>query len=196
MVTTSISVKPRPSPGTPPRVKRPVSLPRGGQVCSVVPRRQRTRVVLCDLVALVYDRNDKDAVGYSLHTSTCGWPGVITKWKLLGKLGFLLLWLACMIGPLGNVIPKNVSDLNFRRLPLIVSVLSWFFAITCRHHLCPTHTDITISIFRFTVTPIPTSIIPAIPVLFHPKVHVQHSVMLPVATQHYNHPPAFPAIDF
>jgi len=46
-------------------------------------------VVLCDLVALVYDRNDKDAVGYSLHTSICGWPGVITKWKLLGKLGFL-----------------------------------------------------------------------------------------------------------
>jgi hypothetical protein len=45
-------------------------------------------VVLCDLVALVYDRNDKDAVGYSLHTSICGWPGVITKWKLLGKLGF------------------------------------------------------------------------------------------------------------
>ena len=84
-------------------------------------------MVLCDLVALVYDRNDKDAVGYSLHTSTCGWPGVITKWKLLGKLGFLLLWLACMIGPLGNVIPKNVSDLNFRRFPLIVPVLSWFF---------------------------------------------------------------------
>jgi len=61
-------------------------------------------VVLCDLVALVYDRNDKDAVGYSLHTSTCGWPGVITKWKLLGKLGFSTV--ACMHDRfLGNVIP-------------------------------------------------------------------------------------------
>jgi hypothetical protein len=62
-------------------------------------------VVFCDVVAFVNDRNDDDAVGYSLHTSLCGWPGVITKWKLLGKLGFSLLWLACMIGSLGNVIP-------------------------------------------------------------------------------------------
>jgi hypothetical protein len=42
------------------------------------------------------DRNDGDAVGYSLHTSLCGWPGVITK-LFLGKLGFLKR-LACMIG--------------------------------------------------------------------------------------------------
>lgn len=55
-------------------------------------------MVLCDLVALGNDRNDDDAVGFSLHTALCGWPGVLTKWKLLGKLGFFLLWLACMIG--------------------------------------------------------------------------------------------------
>ena len=55
-------------------------------------------MVLCNMVALGNDRNDDDAVGFSLHTALCGWPGVLTKWKLLGKLGFFLLWLACMIG--------------------------------------------------------------------------------------------------
>ena len=43
VVTTSISVKPRPSPATPHRVKRPVSSPRGERVCCVVRRRRRTR---------------------------------------------------------------------------------------------------------------------------------------------------------
>jgi hypothetical protein len=59
-----------------------------------------------DTVASIWV-NDKDANGYSLHTSLCGWPGVITK--LLGRLGFT--WLACMIRLLGNVIPKNASGL-------------------------------------------------------------------------------------
>ena len=43
VVTTSILVRLRPCPGTPPRVKRPVlSLP-GEPVCSVVPRRRRSK---------------------------------------------------------------------------------------------------------------------------------------------------------
>jgi hypothetical protein len=92
VVTTSILVKPRPSPDTPSRVKRPVSSPRGGQVCSVVPRRSRIRVVH-DTVASIWV-NDKDANGYSLHTPMCGWLGVITK--LLSRLCFTRL--ACMIG--------------------------------------------------------------------------------------------------
>jgi hypothetical protein len=48
----------------------------------------------------LYDSNDDDAVGYSLHTSLCGWPGVVTKWKLfIGKLGFShYRLLACMMG--------------------------------------------------------------------------------------------------
>ena len=43
VVTTSISVRPRPSPATLPRVKRPVLLLPGVLVCSVVPRRPRTK---------------------------------------------------------------------------------------------------------------------------------------------------------
>ncbi len=43
VVTTSISVRPRPSPATPHKVKRPVSLPPGGLVCSVVRKRRRSR---------------------------------------------------------------------------------------------------------------------------------------------------------
>jgi hypothetical protein len=46
-----------------------------------------------DTVASIWV-NDKDANGYSLHTSLYGWPGVITK--LLGRL--CLTWPACMIG--------------------------------------------------------------------------------------------------
>lgn len=43
VVTTSTLVRPRPSPATPPTVKRPVlSLP-GEPVCSVVPRRPRIK---------------------------------------------------------------------------------------------------------------------------------------------------------
>ena len=43
MVTTSISVRPRPSAVRLPLVKRLVSLPPAGLVCSAVPRRPRTR---------------------------------------------------------------------------------------------------------------------------------------------------------
>lgn len=43
VVTTSISVRPRPSPATPHRVKRPVLLLPGEPVCSVVRRRRRSR---------------------------------------------------------------------------------------------------------------------------------------------------------
>ncbi len=43
VVTTSISVRPRPSPATPHKVKRPVSLLPGELVSCVVPRRPRTR---------------------------------------------------------------------------------------------------------------------------------------------------------
>lgn len=43
VVTTSISVRPLPSLGTLPRVKRLVSLLRGERVCCVVPRRRRTK---------------------------------------------------------------------------------------------------------------------------------------------------------
>jgi large subunit ribosomal protein L8e len=43
VVTTSTSVRPRPSPATPPRVKRPVSLPPAELVCSAVPRRPRIK---------------------------------------------------------------------------------------------------------------------------------------------------------
>jgi hypothetical protein len=43
VVTTSISVRPRPSTARLPLVKRPVSLPPAGLVCSAVPRRPRTR---------------------------------------------------------------------------------------------------------------------------------------------------------
>jgi hypothetical protein len=52
-------------------------------------------VVFCDVVAFVNDRNDDDAVGYSLHTSLCGWPGVITKWKL-SRQARLFPTVACM----------------------------------------------------------------------------------------------------
>ena len=45
VVITSISVKPRPSPATPHKVKRPVSSPPGELVCCVVPRRPRIREV-------------------------------------------------------------------------------------------------------------------------------------------------------
>lgn len=44
-VTINILVRRRPSRGTPLRVRRRVSLLRGGRVCSVVPRRQRIRCV-------------------------------------------------------------------------------------------------------------------------------------------------------
>ena len=43
VVTTSILAKPRPSLVTPPRVKRLVSSPPDGQVCSVVRKRSRSR---------------------------------------------------------------------------------------------------------------------------------------------------------
>lgn len=43
MVTTNISVRPRPSRGTPPPVKRQVSLLPGERVCSVVRKRPRTK---------------------------------------------------------------------------------------------------------------------------------------------------------
>ena len=43
VVTTSISVRPRPSPVTPYRVKRPVSSPPGELVCYAVHRRSRTK---------------------------------------------------------------------------------------------------------------------------------------------------------
>lgn len=43
VVTTSTSVRPRPSPATPHRVKRPVLLLPGEPVCSVVRRRRRSR---------------------------------------------------------------------------------------------------------------------------------------------------------
>jgi large subunit ribosomal protein L8e len=43
VVTTSTSVRPRPSPATLPRVKRPVSLPPAELVCSAVPRRPRIK---------------------------------------------------------------------------------------------------------------------------------------------------------
>jgi large subunit ribosomal protein L8e len=43
VVTTSISVRPRPSPATPPRVKRLVSLPPAELVCSVVHKRPRSK---------------------------------------------------------------------------------------------------------------------------------------------------------
>lgn len=46
VVTTSISVRPRPSPATPHKVKRPVSLPHGERVSCVVPRRPRTRCII------------------------------------------------------------------------------------------------------------------------------------------------------
>jgi hypothetical protein len=46
VVTTSISVRPRPSPATPHKVKRPVSLLRGERVSCVVPRRPRTRCIV------------------------------------------------------------------------------------------------------------------------------------------------------
>jgi hypothetical protein len=49
VVTINISVKPRQSPATPPKVKKPVSLLPGELVCSEVPRRPRTRrdLVVC-----------------------------------------------------------------------------------------------------------------------------------------------------
>lgn len=43
VVTTSTSVRPRPSPATLPRVKRLVSLPPAELVCSAVPRRPRIK---------------------------------------------------------------------------------------------------------------------------------------------------------
>lgn len=42
-VTTNISVRPQPSRGTLPRVKRRVLSPPGGRVCCAVPRRQRSK---------------------------------------------------------------------------------------------------------------------------------------------------------
>jgi len=53
VVTTSISVRPRLSPATPPRVKRPVSSPPEGQVFSVVPRRLRSR---CEHEGMEFER--------------------------------------------------------------------------------------------------------------------------------------------
>lgn len=47
VVTTSTSVRPRPSLATPPTVKKPVLLLPGELVCSAVPRRPRNK---CDLV--------------------------------------------------------------------------------------------------------------------------------------------------
>lgn len=55
-VTTNISVKPRPSPGTPHRVKRPVSLPPAELVCSVVPRRPRIKRKLHGGISVVFSR--------------------------------------------------------------------------------------------------------------------------------------------
>jgi hypothetical protein len=78
----------------------------------------------------VYDRNDDDAVGYSLHTSLCGWPGVITKWNLLRcKPGFSLR-LACVHdGFLGNVIPiKCISVLFMPPITAFVRCLCFMFA--------------------------------------------------------------------
>jgi hypothetical protein len=48
VVTTSISVRPRPSPATPHKVKRPVSLLRGERVSCAVPRRPRIRCIIED----------------------------------------------------------------------------------------------------------------------------------------------------
>lgn len=60
VVTTSISVRLRPSPVTPPRVKKPVLLLPGELVCSVVPRRPRTKrgivwsFFLCDGLKMLF----------------------------------------------------------------------------------------------------------------------------------------------
>jgi hypothetical protein len=51
-VTINILVRLLPSPDTPPRVKRPVLLPPEGRVSSVVPRRQRSKVVAGFMVSL------------------------------------------------------------------------------------------------------------------------------------------------
>lgn len=57
-VTTNISARRRPSPDTPPRARRPVSLPREGRVCCVVLRRRRTE--------------GQDFAGVSLGWCYCG----------------------------------------------------------------------------------------------------------------------------
>jgi hypothetical protein len=69
VVTTSISERPRPSRATPLPVRRLVSLPPAGQVCSAVPRRSRTkRSWLGSTVA--WRRfpgiNDNNALGFHL----------------------------------------------------------------------------------------------------------------------------------
>ena len=71
MVTTSISVKPLPSPARPHKVKRPVSSPPGGRVCSAVPRRPRIKWFLDTVASMWIWINDNDALGYSLipHTN-------------------------------------------------------------------------------------------------------------------------------
>lgn len=64
VVTTSISVRPRPSPATPPRVKRPVSSPPEGQVFSVVLKRPRSRY---EFKGLEYEKA-------SISQLQCQWP--------------------------------------------------------------------------------------------------------------------------
>jgi hypothetical protein len=60
VVTTSILVRLRPSLATPPRVKKPVLLLPGEPVCSVVPRRPRSKrgiewsSFVCDGLKMLY----------------------------------------------------------------------------------------------------------------------------------------------
>lgn len=68
MVTTSISERPRPSRATPLPVRRLVSSPPAGQVCSAVPRRSRTKCLLLGsrVAASVFGINDNNALGFDL----------------------------------------------------------------------------------------------------------------------------------
>ena len=102
VVIINISVKPRPFPATPPKVKRQVSLPRGERVCFVVPRRPRIRCIRgLEGVSGFFMRNapsSKEPVHASRSSDKCNQPHhvmasnfcnrfAIFKWSLIFRYG-------------------------------------------------------------------------------------------------------------
>lgn len=100
-VTTNISVKRRPSPATPPRARRPVSLPREGRVCCAVLRRRSKRQgllrwshwdgVYCGLLASIdgtaasmSSAAPKQVIGHLTHTRFPLTPLLGLSWKRAG----------------------------------------------------------------------------------------------------------------
>jgi ribosomal protein L2 len=80
-VTINISVRPRPSRGTLPRVKRRVSLLRDGLVCSAVPRKPRIKAVVVwfrvGVIGLHLSLFSKDGIagGWKIKGFTCNYHG-------------------------------------------------------------------------------------------------------------------------